>query len=426
LKEPRIYRKLAPVAGLNLHAALGLVLALVPVTDEDARAALLRIVPKVAAARGLGFHGPLPARAMPAAEIRRALVGSLGGADTARQDAILRRLGLLPADGDSAELALATFAASPLPHYDPVTRRLLVPDAPALDKQELLIAHEVAHAIADERFGIRRTLGIAADGRHELDGDAERARLAVIEGDATLATLTFAEPRETFLGARELASVADRLGNKQPGWLAALSRFTHIDGLLFTARVRARKPWSAVNALWADPPASTEQVLHPEKYEACEAPVAVDLSLFPTLSDVGAPTTTDVLGELVVRSWLAKSLALDLAERAATGWGGDRAALYRVPPPAAPGSTSESPLLAWLTIWDDAADAADFVRAAKLAGATIAERRADAVALLFGARDDASRLTAALLDGWRDLKTARQKLARRARPAPATCARADR
>src|SRR6266545_1492381 len=196
LKEPRIYRKLAPLAGPNLQAALGLLLALGPVSDEDARSAVARIAPKLATARGLPFHGPLPARALPPAEMRRALAGSLAGADTARQDAILRRLGLLPAGGDSADLALATFAASPLPHYDPVTRRLLIPDAPALDKQELLIAHEIAHAIADERFGIRRTLGIASDGRHLLDGDAERARLAVIEGDATLATLTFADPRE--------------------------------------------------------------------------------------------------------------------------------------------------------------------------------------------------------------------------------------
>ena len=39
--------------------------------------------------------------------------------------------------------------------------------------------------------------------------------------------------------------------------------------------VRARQPWSAVDALWRDPPASSEQVLHREKYDACEAPIAV-------------------------------------------------------------------------------------------------------------------------------------------------------
>ena len=57
----------------------------------------------------------------------------------------------------------------------------------------------------------------------------------------------------------------------------------------------ARGPWSAVDALWTDPPASTEQGLHPEKYDACEAPIAVDEATLPGLPGFGRPTATDVL-----------------------------------------------------------------------------------------------------------------------------------
>ena len=97
-----------------------------------------------------------------------------------------------------------------------------------------------------------------------------------------LAGLELADPRESFLGAHALGALAARLrgapprrGAPRPG-SRELGQFTHVDGLLFVARVRAHHPWSAVDALWSDPPASSEQVLHPEKYDACEAPIAVD------------------------------------------------------------------------------------------------------------------------------------------------------
>jgi hypothetical protein len=411
---------------------LALVLALAPITDDQLRAELARLVPRVAAARRLAFRGPLPARAMSPDAIRRELAAAIAGTPASAEDAILRRLGLLPARADAGALALEAYAAAPLPRYDPLARRLLVPDAPPLEKQELALAHEIAHAIADERFGIRRTLNIAPDGSHQLDADAERARLALIEGDATLATLTFADPRETFLGRRELPAIAAGIARaaadpKATPWTAALARFTHVDGLLFVARFRSYQPWSAVDALWTDPPATTEQVLHPERYDTCEAPIDVEVPLLPELPGVGRPITTAVLGELGIRTWLAKSVSPELAERAATGWGGDRAGIYPPRPAATPDGGAAGPppdpALAWLTIWDDPADADDFARAAAPIAGVVLERRGEAVALLIGG-DDAGPVVTKMLDAWRDHKATKQKADRRTRrPKPAACAR---
>jgi hypothetical protein len=425
LKQRRIYRKLVLVAGpttVGSWAALPILLALAPITDDAIRVEVARLAPKVAAARRLPFRGPLPARVLPPDGMRNELAATMGGSNPSGQDAILRRLGLLPARADGDTLALDNFAASGLPRYDPLTRRLLVPDAPSLDKQQLPLAHVIAHAIADERFGLRRALKIAPDGTHQLDGDAERARLALIEGDATLTTLTFADPREIFLGRRELAQVAAGIATAAanlPPWSGALGRFTHVDGLLFVARVRARQPWSAVDALWNDPPTSSEQVLHPERYDACEEPVPVDATLMPALRGIGPPLATDVMGELVIRTWLAISVSPDLADRAATGWGGDRAAIYR-PVSAPDGGTlpAGDPLVVWLTVWDDPAEADDFARAATPIPGLVLERRAEAVALVLGGGETAPTVVTTLLDGWRDQKLARQKSARRARPTP--------
>jgi hypothetical protein len=411
------------------RAALATLLALVPVTDDALRAEVVRLGPRVAAARRLPFRGPLPARVLTPDGMRKEVGAVIAGSNPSGQDLILRRLGLLPAHTDSGAAALESFAASPLPRYDPLARRLLVPDAPPLDKQQLPLVHEIAHAIADERFGLRRTLKVAPDGTHQLDGDAERARLALIEGDATLATLMFADPREIFLGRRELASVAAAIAKgaadpKAPPWAVALARFTHVDGLLFVGRVRARQPWSAVDALWNDPPASSEQVLHPERYDTCDEPIAVDATLLPALPGAGAPLATDVMGELVIRTWLATSVSPELADRAATGWAGDRAAIYRAAsaPDAGALTPGDGPLV-WLTVWDDPAEADDFARAAGPTPGLVLERRAETVAVVLGGGAGAPSVVATLLDTWRDQKLGRQRAARRlARPKPG-CAR---
>src|SRR4029077_21138670 len=118
------------------------------------------------------------------------------------EDEILRRLGLIPAGSSAGDLAARSFAleAPPAARYDAVTGTLLVPDFLPFEAQRAEIAHQVAHAVADQRFGLRRFLRLAPEGEPRLDGDATRARLCIVEGDAVLAALELADPAENFLG----------------------------------------------------------------------------------------------------------------------------------------------------------------------------------------------------------------------------------
>ena len=371
--------------GTKLVAACTLALAAAPLTDASLRPEVDKLVAAVSAASHLPFHGALPARALGVEETRRATALALGeGMETAAshtEGEILKRLGLLGVTsaghgtGDFAAEANA-FAAPPAARYDAATGTLLVPGFLPLGAQRATLAHEIAHAVADQRFGLRRFLGLAPDRGPGLDGDAARARLALVEGDAVLAGLELGDPRESFLGAHALGALAAQLRaasqdpskEGDPSWFAQLGQFTHVDGLLFVARVRAHRPWGAVDALWSDPPASSEQILHPEKYDACEPAIAVDESALPALTGFGRPTASDVLGEMVARTWLESALPPEIAARAAAGWGGDRAGLY-APTPAASvadgGAAVPLAPLAWLTVWDDAAEADDFARAAQ-------------------------------------------------------------
>jgi hypothetical protein len=451
------------VAGLGrLAASLVLALAAAPLTEGTLRPPIDKLVAAVSAARRLPYHGPLPVRALGRDELAHATELAIGeGMDNAAartEDEILKRLGLVPAGATTGDLAARTYvlAAPPIARYDAASGTLLVPDFLPFESQRTEIAHEIAHAVADQRFDLRRFLRIAPGGEPRLDGDATRARLAIVEGDALLAGLELADPQEGFLGTHAMTALGARLRNPPstgaPGWFEALGEMTHVDGLLFVASVRARRPFDAVDALWQDPPASTEQILHPEKYEACEAPIAVEAAALPALPGFGRPSASDVLGEWAIRTWLAATLPAEIAARAAAGWGGDRAGIYTPEPAltAVDAGTAAPALapLAWLTVWDDAAEADDFARGAvqrlaKLArtdapdeegghtifrtpaGAVALARREDAVALLVGAPEPVAPALDAMLDAVR-LRPTRRAAPRPRRAAQPGCPRRDR
>src|SRR5262245_24807195 len=177
---------------LILAAAL-LAADAVPVTDGAMRAATDRLAAEVSAVRRLRLHGPLErqlvTRAEARAQVERSITEAVTGSEMGVEERILLRLGLLPPGGDYAHLLADAYGASPTGGYDPGSKRLFVPDWLALDGQRAALAHEMGHALTDQRFGLRRFLQIGPDGRHHLDGDAERARQALIEGDANTLAL---------------------------------------------------------------------------------------------------------------------------------------------------------------------------------------------------------------------------------------------
>jgi hypothetical protein len=127
-------------------------------------------------------------------------------------------------------------------------------------------------------------------------------------------------------------------------------------------QVQSTGGWAGVNAYFTKMPASTEQILHPEKYTAGEAPVAVTMP-----SDLAARLGTgwkvpfqDTFGELQFGIWLrGAGVATATATAAAAGWGGDRLAVMEGP--------NGTWAVAMHTVWDTDADAAEFDSAATTA-----------------------------------------------------------
>jgi hypothetical protein len=141
----------------------------------------------------------------------------------------------------------------------------------------------------------------------------------------------------------------------------------YVIGRDFARAVHQRGGWDSLKAAWTAPPASMEQVLHPEKFFAREPPRAVKIRYAPPRGEV---LTEGVLGEMFTRTFLAAGSeedappaaagsaappTVDDVERAAAGWGGDAYRSWDVG-----GKT----LLVWRTEWDRAEDAREFEQTA--------------------------------------------------------------
>jgi hypothetical protein len=305
----------------------------------------------------------------------------------------LKALNLLPADADLGTLYVDLLGSQVAGFYDPETKELVVVSRSGKvgANEKVTFAHEFVHALQDQQFGLQ---GIDVDAVGQ--GDRSLGRLALVEGDATLAMTLWLSQH---LGPDELQELLeiDPEAQEQLASMPAILRetllFPYQQGLTFANGIWGAGGWSAIDEAYGRLPDSTEQVLHPEKYAAAAKPVAVALSgadLAAALGGGWSGTPDDTLGEFQLSVWLRENgvKALD-ASRAAAGWGGDRLAYLRGPDGAYG--------LALETAWDSAADADEFVAAAETAvrslpGAARVERGADDRSAWVFVANDASTL----------------------------------
>jgi len=224
--------------------------------------------------------------------------------------------------------------------------------------EKVTFAHEFTHALQDQSFGLE---GIDVDAVGQ--GDRSLGRLALVEGDATLLMSRWLTEHLDPADLRELLKVdpeAQAQLERMPAILRETLLFPYQQGLIFVNGLWARGGWEAVDRAYGRLPDSTEQVLHPEKYEGGEMPVEVELDAGTLAKAMGAGwsgTPEDTLGEFQLSVWLRENGVKALpANAAAAGWGGDRLAYLRGPDGAY--------ALVLRTAWDTAADTAEFVDAA--------------------------------------------------------------
>jgi hypothetical protein len=219
----------------------------------------------------------------------------------------------------------------------------------------MILAHEYTHALQDQYFNLGASLK-----KLRYDSDRELALRSVAEGDATLAGWDYMlggmDERTMKMLETHIADATKAYTGKThgvPAALAAAFEFPYTDGLRFVIDAYRRGGWPAVNALFQNPPQSTQQIMEPERYfDHPTLPVGIDLSGYqPVLKD-WHKIEDDRYGELGLQLILQRSLGMHSPEvNLAKQWAGDQMAIL---------GNGKAITLLWIVVFHDADSTARF------------------------------------------------------------------
>ncbi len=235
----------------------------------------------------------------------------------------------------------------------------VVTDSPELGpKEELAMAGAFMGGIQQRLFDI----AAIRDRTRKGNSDVHRAANAMISGDAALIANGYIS--EAFTEEEFEVLVRPIPGNKllaAPEVIQATTVFGQTSGRDFVSTVWGTEGWAAVDALYKRPPASTEQVLHPEKYFEDEQPLrAVTPNFAEQIGKGWVQVANNAMGEFLIRTYLEQHLPDNQAADAAAGWGGDSYALFSGP--------AGERVMVMQIFWDTLADSDEFFNAYKVFG----------------------------------------------------------
>lgn len=270
----------------------------------------------------------------------------------AAQTEELYALGTVPADFDFEQSVLSLMTAQLAGFYVPKTKTMVLGDDLHGVERAATLDHELVHALQDQHYDLEHKLAYRDDA-----SDEQSALHALAEGDATSAMLdAILAPQ-----GRVATDIPDSVISVQvtgsmeiapstagiPDILKRSLIAPYVDGIVLVHWARRRGGWAAVDALWRDPPTTTEQLLHPDKLLAHEAAEVVPVPVPPP----GGPARVvyhDVIGEEALRLLFEEWMPERTAITSASGWGGDRLAVFR---------DGKRFALGWHLRFDDAASA---------------------------------------------------------------------
>jgi hypothetical protein len=295
----------------------------------------------------------------------------------------MKVLGFIPRDMNWKEVMVRVYSEEIAAFYDPRTKTMhLIKELPVeetkkpgfvegllgakktgfnKDENKTVIAHELTHALSDQNYDLDKM-----QKKVQADDDQSTALSSLIEGEATLAMLGAqmedwdgtkigAVPAATLDRAFSMMMPMMTMGSgkalrEAPVILSEGLIFPYIRGLVFCANLTNDGGWKSINEAYENPPQSTEQILHPEKYRTNPDP--------PTIIDLGkleagegwTEVGRNVIGEMQMGILLRKHGGKPIA----AGWDGDRFAVFE-------GKDGKLGVV-WFSTWDTEADARDFAR----------------------------------------------------------------
>jgi hypothetical protein len=304
-----------------------------PPTAKFTAADVARVAARVEKLRGLKFERPVRPlfldRDEAVALAARISRSEYSEAEQRVDEEGLKLLGLLRPNTDLRAAVDSVEQEQVLGFYDDRSKRLVVISDPGATRPllEITLAHELVHALEDQRFGLDVPEGVP--------DDAALAESSLAEGTATALMIDYAKRYMKLGDVLQLASESG--GESLPPFLEKLLLFPYLEGEKFVSEFRGeRGGWGPIDAIYRfRRPHSSEQVLHPRRYALGERAERVPAPpLGPALGPGWRRLRATALGEYDLR------LLFDLVggtrpAAGAEGWGGGRYELWRGGKPGA-------------------------------------------------------------------------------------------
>jgi hypothetical protein len=313
--------------------------------------------PSVEQSVGLRFRTPPRSAVRSKAQVRAYLAAKLDQelppARARGLEAAYRLFGLIPDTLALRPLLLDLLTEQVVGFYDPDSLTLFGVAGTEPAQLRLVLAHEMVHALQGQYLPLDSILEARGD------NDRQSAAQAILEGQATLASLRVLAPGQDVLANPAFWQTYREQVRAAQETMPELARAPRVvrESLIFPdlAGAEFMRWWGEhERGMPFGPrmPSSTEQVMYPAHYAGGDAPIVLRFADSATsTAPLGGVLHEDVLGEHEMEVLGVALSGAGAPGDAPIGWGGDRYRIYQ---------TTAGPALVWYTVWDTPAAAERF------------------------------------------------------------------
>jgi hypothetical protein len=246
------------------------------------------------------------------------------------EELTLKKFGLVPPEFDLAKSTVELLTEQAAAFYDYEKKKLFITESTPSETQEPVLAHELSHALADQNFNLGKFIK-----RGKQSDDGSSARLAVMEGQATWLMSEYLARKmgqslksspalvEMMSGLSESAAGQFPVFDSAPLYLRSSLIFPYTKGMLFQNALILRLGPAGFAEVFRNPPISTQQIIHPDRYFAGAKPTEPELP-DPKLGKQYKSLVGGTLGEMEHGILLEQYTGKDRAAAIAPHWRGSR------------------------------------------------------------------------------------------------------
>ena len=250
-----------------------------------------------------------------------------------RSEIVLKKFGLLNRDFNLRPFLLSLLTEQIAGYYDDKTKVVNLLNWIAPDEQKPVLAHELTHAIQDQKVGLEKwsTDGFkgvsktaSEDADRVLNDEKETARQAVAEGQAMVVFVDYAAAHPAPAKKGDEGAGGSDVMSRAPLLLQRSLEFPYTNGMAFEKALGdgGGKPLEFAGVL-ENPPSSSFEILHPGAYLQHAVVPSLRLPDVHAILDAEyEPYDVGVMGELDVEIMASLFGGPEIAEAIAPQWDG--------------------------------------------------------------------------------------------------------